>query len=355
MTDIEFDYLAHGGVLHVDLDALSENWRIMRGRAGEAECGAVVKANAYGIGIEQAVPALAKAGCRTFFVAHLSEAKRVRAVAPDGVIYVLNGMPQGSAALYRAIDAKPVIGARVEAQEWATTSGAEPCALHVDTGMNRLGFSMRMLDDREDAAAIASVNIDLVMTHLVASETPDDPINARQIAAHTELVNRFPDKRHSLLNSSGHFLEGAPAGDLTRPGYGLYGGNPTPGRPNPMKQVVSLDAHIIGLSEVEDGERAGYNGLWTARGKRKLATLSIGYADGIPRNAGGTVEWSGAPPSSAARSARSSAWSRWTSSSSTSPMPRTAPPGAALPRRSSAGRSASRPSKSAHAPSDTRY
>ena len=287
------DFLAHGATLTIDLGALADNWRLLRARAGEAECAAVVKADAYGVGIEKAAPALAAAGCRTFFVAHLSEARRARAVDRDAAIFVLNGFPPGSAPLYRAIGARPVIGATAEAKEWAAASDNAPCALHIDTGMNRLGFSMAMLDDPADAAAIAALNIDVVMTHFVASEVPDDPINAKQIERFREIMRRFPGKRHSLLNSSGHFLADAPAGSLTRPGYALYGGNPTPGKPNPMKPVVGLDAHIVALSEVRDGERAGYNGLWTAQGKRKLATISLGYADGVPRNSGGVVDWSG--------------------------------------------------------------
>lgn len=286
------DFLAHGATLTIDLGALADNWRIMKERAGNAECGAVVKADAYGTGIEKAVPALARAGCQTFFVAHLSEASRARAVAPDAAIVVLNGFPEGSAPAYRAISVQPTIGSVAEAQEWSNAGGA-PCALHIDTGMNRLGFPFDQLDDPGVEAAIASLNIDVVMSHFVASEVPDDPINATQIERFRDIMRRFAGKRHSLLNSSGHFLPDAPAGSLTRPGYGLYGGNPTPGKPNPMKDVIGLDARIIALSDVNDGERAGYNGLWTAKGKRRLATISLGYADGIPRNAGGIVDWSG--------------------------------------------------------------
>ncbi|WP_342362234.1 alanine racemase [Terrarubrum flagellatum] len=289
---IDDPFLAHGATLTIDLGALAANWRLMKQRAGEAEAGAVVKADAYGTGIEKAVPALAAAGCRTFFVAHLSEAKRVRSAAPNATIFVLNGFPPGAAELYRAVDARPAIGGIDEAREWSQ-QGVGACALHIDTGMNRLGFPFDSLDDAGVADAIARLNVDVVMTHFVASEVPDDPVNATQIARFRDVMRRFPDVRHSLLNSSGHFLDDAPRGHLTRPGYALYGGNPTPGKPNPMRQVVGLEARIVALSEVKDGERAGYNGLWTAKGPRKLATLSLGYADGIPRNAGGIVDWNG--------------------------------------------------------------
>ena len=205
----------------------------------------------------------------------------------------MNGFPIGAASAYRAIDARPVLGSIEEAQEWAAEGGGAPAALHIDTGMNRLGFALAAINQPKVAAALAAINIDLVMSHFVASEIADDPVNALQIARFKDVMSCFPDKRHSLLNSSGHFLDGAPTGHLTRPGYGLYGGNPTPGLPNPMKPVIGLAAHIIALSEVGDGEPAGYNGKWIAKGRRRLATLSIGYADGIPRNAGGITDWAG--------------------------------------------------------------
>lgn len=279
----------HGAALTIDLSAIADNWRTLRTLAQQksvaAECGAVVKADAYGCGIEQVAPALEKAGCRTFFVAHLSEAARLRNASPRATVYVLNGLPTGSAAHYRDLAVRPVIGSLEEIQEWGTES---PCALHVDTGMNRLGISATDLSDQSMLAAARSVNADFVMTHFCASEIPADPMNKRQIEAFAQVRHLLPGPRGSLLNSSGHFLRDAPAHDLTRPGYALYGGNPTPGQTNPMKPVVGLRAHIVQLREVHDGTTAGYNSLWTAKGARRLATISVGYADGYPRNGGGT-------------------------------------------------------------------
>ncbi len=286
-------------ILTIDLDALGANWRGLAARAAPAECGAAVKADAYGCGIEAAVPALARAGCRTFFVAHVSEGARARAALAaaglSGRIYVLNGFHPDSAGFdaFRdhALDA--VIGSAEELAAWrqaradATATGVDGdvlpgCALHVDTGMNRLGFPV------EDArflslAELQAAGTMLIMSHLVSAETPEDPINARQIAAFDHARERalkaFPA---SLANSSGIFLPQQPFHDLVRPGYALYGGNPTPGRPNPMRPVATLRARVLQTRQVPTGATAGYNARWTARQPSRLATIALGYADGVP-------------------------------------------------------------------------
>lgn len=283
------DSAAFGATLTIDLDALVSNWHLLGKRAG-TEAGAVVKADAYGIGIEPAVTALAKAGCKSFFVAHISEAIRARKVAPDATIYVLNGLLPGTAETFAAHGLSPVLGSHEELLEWASfrQTGAQvrPAALHVDTAMNRLGLwpGEGLNLARERSGVIAAAGIGLLMSHFASSEDETDPANARQIAAFAEIAAALPDVPASLKNSSGHFLKDCPSYQLTRPGYALYGGNPTPGQPNPMKPVVGLEATIIQTREVEGGTQVGYNGRWTAKGKRKLATICLGYADGYPRN-----------------------------------------------------------------------
>ncbi|WP_332700182.1 alanine racemase [Bosea sp. (in: a-proteobacteria)] len=291
----------HGPLLTIDLGALVANWRALGERAG-TEAAAVVKADAYGIGIEPAVTALAAAGCRSFFVAHLSEGVRARAVAPEATIYVLNGLPADGCGAFAEHDLSPVLGSHEELLEWAgfRQSGAKvrPAALHVDTAMNRLGlWAGEGLDlARERSGVIAAAEIGLVMSHFASSEDLADPANARQIAAFAEIALAFPGVPASLKNSSGHFLPDCPSYQLTRPGYALYGGNPTPGKPNPMLPVVGLEARILQVREVTAGTQVGYNGRWTAQGRRKLATISLGYADGYPRNA----SWTDASPGGSA-------------------------------------------------------
>ncbi|HYA72413.1 MAG TPA: alanine racemase [Roseiarcus sp.] len=282
------------GVLTIDLAALADNWRLLARRAAPAQCAAVIKADGYGLGIEIVAQTLYAAGCRVFFVAHLSEGRRARAVLPqaDARLYVLNGLQSGAdpQADYCAFRLAPAIGSAEEFARWAafaaTRAAPPPCALHLDTGMNRLGFDS--LDDLRAATARAggTCGADLLMSHFVSSEASGDPLNAVQIARFEEARAAFRPLAASLANSSGLFLPAWPIFDLARPGYALYGGNPTPGAPNPMRRVVTLDVAIQQTRWIEAGETCGYNGQWTARRRTRLATLLAGYADGLPRGAG---------------------------------------------------------------------
>ena len=218
-------------------------------------------------------------------MAHLEEGLRARAVAPEPAIYVLNGMPAGAEAHYSAHALRPVIGTLEELDRWRVAGGG-PSALHVDTGMNRLGLS------QDDAMALArrndweGIGIDLLMTHLVSAEEPENPINRLQSERFMRLAQAFGDRigRHSLSNSSGHFLPDLPKVAMTRAGYALYGGNPTPGRPNPMQPVIRLEAPILQIRAIARGDTVGYNAVWTAKRPSRIATLSIGYADGWLRS-----------------------------------------------------------------------
>ena len=279
--------------LTVDLDALDANWRLLAGRAAPARCGAVVKADAYGIAIETAVPSLARAGCRTFFVAHLGEGIRARmALRAAGfaehetIVYLLHGLQPGLSIEPALADynLRPVLGSFPELEVWIA-AGSRPCAVQIDTGMNRIGIDHRRLGDlRGDA--IAGSGVELVFSHFVAAEEPENPLNARQIERFDAACERFfPGVPRSLANSSGHFLPYMSAYDVTRPGYAIYGGNPCPGRTNPMRPVIRLDAAILQTREIAIGETVGYNGRWRAGRPTRLATIGVGYADGVPRGA----------------------------------------------------------------------
>jgi len=278
-----------GGILTIDLVGLAANWRELARRAAPAQCAAVVKADAYGCGLEPVTAALAKAGCETFFVAHLDEGRRARAVAPRATIYVLNGLLPGLASAYAGCNLHPVIGSLAELAEWkafvATTAWHGGAALHVDTGMNRLGLSF------DEAAWLARQpqaehgELVLLMSHLACAETPDHPLNARQIAAFGELRAMFPGMPASLANSSGIFLGPDAHHDMVRPGVALYGGNPTPLHINPMRPVVRLQARVLQIRTVAAGETVGYTAAWTASRASRIAVLSLGYGDGILRAA----------------------------------------------------------------------
>ena len=278
-----------GGLLTIDLSALRANWRELGRAAMPVECAAVVKADGYGCGIEQVGQALATEGCNTFFVADLAEARRLRTATPSAAIYVLDGAMPGSGPAFAEIDARPVIGSLLELAEWdrfvSSANWNGGAAIHVDTGMNRLGMSA------EEAIALAprlqreNHGLTLVMSHLACAETPDHPLNDHQIRLFREIRVQFRGLPASLANSSGIFL-GEPAHcDIVRPGVALYGVNPTPGKPNPMKPVVSLQARILQVRQVAKGETVGYGGAWTARRAARIAVVAVGYADGYPRAA----------------------------------------------------------------------
>ncbi|HEV3395370.1 MAG TPA: alanine racemase, partial [Xanthobacteraceae bacterium] len=285
-----------GGILTIDLAAIVANWRELARRAAPAKCAAVVKADAYGCGIAPVTAALAKAGCATFFVATLAEARQARAAAPRAAIYVLAMLP-GTLASYAQGEFRPVIGSIEELAEWEAFRAAGwhgSAALHVDTGMNRLGLSaedIAQLDPRELASR---AGLDLLMSHFACSEEPSHPLNARQMAAFRDLRDLFPGVPGSLANSSGIFLDPDAHHDLVRPGVALYGANPTPGHLNLMRAVVRLDGRVVQVREVEAGDTVGYGATWTARRPTRLAVVAIGYADGFLRAASASDSTPGA-------------------------------------------------------------
>jgi alanine racemase len=287
-----------GAVLTVDCRAVVQNWRALSSHAAPAECGAVVKADAYGCGMEPVARALADAGCQTFFVAHIAEARQLRTILANANIFVTNGIPPGTSAAFAEVNAQPVIGNLAELAEWDAfrTVNKWPggAALHFDTGMNRLGLPI------EDAPALAArVNmpghgIALVMSHFACSDEPEHQLNNLQILALREIRALFRGIGASLANSSGIYLGAQAHFDLVRPGIALYGGNPTPGIANRMRPVVELKARIIQVRDIERGASVGYNATWTARRATKLAIVSAGYGDGYPRPAGASDSVPGA-------------------------------------------------------------
>ncbi len=277
------------GILTIDLGAITANYKTLVARVMPGECAAVVKGDAYGCGIDQVTTALSAAGCQTFFVAHLSEARRVRAIAREAVIYVLNGFSSASGQGFVDTYARPVINSLVEVAEWdhfvSTTGFSGSAALHVDTGMNRLGITI------EEAAAIASHirseshHIALLMSHLACADRPDHPLNDQQIRQFREVRSLFRGISSSLANSPGIFLDPSTYCDVVRPGVALYGGNPMPGRPNPMKPAIGLEAHILQVRNLSRGAAVGYGSTWTAKRDSRIAVVAAGYADGVMRAA----------------------------------------------------------------------
>jgi alanine racemase len=278
-----------GGILSIDLDAIAANWKLLSGMTLPVECAAVVKADAYGCGLEPVTRTLLKAGCRTFFVAEAGEGLRLRAFAPEAAIYVLNGLVPGAGQVFADAKLRPVINSTTELAEWdafrSAHKGRLEAALHVDTGMNRLGVSTA------EAAALASrmhsenSGFTLLMSHLACAENPDHPMNDRQIRGFRELRILFRGMPSSLANSSGIFLGGTVFCDLVRPGVALYGANPTPGKKNPMRTVVELKGRILQVRPINRGDTVGYGAAWTSPRAGRIAVIAVGYGDGFLRSA----------------------------------------------------------------------
>jgi len=247
----------------------------------------VVKADGYGLGAEPIAKRLLAAGCRHFFVAHLSEAIALRATVPEAMLAVLNGLPRGDETAFAAADIAPVLGNLDEIDCWAALARAQgrslPALLHVDSGMSRLGLeAFEVAALHADPGRLAGIDILYVMTHLVSAEWPDDPLNLHQRHRFDAMRAMLPPAPTSLANSSGLFLGPAFASDLARPGAALVGVNPTQQQPHPLYPVVRLQAQVLQVRSVDAGDTVGYNAMWRAARPSRIAVLGVGYADGWP-------------------------------------------------------------------------
>jgi alanine racemase len=281
------------GVITVDLAQIRANWRTLAKRVAPAECGAVVKADAYGLGAARVIPTLYEAGCRSFFVATLAEARAAIALVPGTTVYVLDGILPDCARELAGIGARPVIASLDEARDWATLTVAEartpPAALHVDTGLNRLGMSdAEVAALAADTALAGRLDIALVMSHLACADDARHPMNREQLDTFNRLRALLPKSRASLAASDGLMLGKDFHFDLVRPGYALYGGQAAPQRVAPVLPVVRVSVRILQVHEVPAGGRIGYSASYRAASPRRIATIAAGYADGVFRHASAT-------------------------------------------------------------------
>lgn len=275
--------------LQVDLGAVADNWRILLAQAVPGtRCSAVVKADAYGLGADRVASALSDAGCRDFFVALVDEALSLRpSLPPSARLFVLHGALPGAEVECADAGVIPVLNSADQIARWRSLAGKLgrqlPAALQVDTGMARLGLA---LDEALalQAADLEGIDLQVWMSHLVAAEEPDNPINRVQRELFGTVISRWPGVPASLANSSGVFLDPAWHFDLLRPGAALYGVAPTLGRVNPMLPVVRLQAPLIQWRNVQAGDGVGYNHAWVAERATRVATVSVGYSDGYMRS-----------------------------------------------------------------------
>lgn len=287
------------GFLTIDLSALCDNYRLLRSMAEGAVCAAVIKADAYGTGASPAARALAATGCDTFFVATLREARVVRATVAEATIYVLDGLFPHASPSFLETGARPVLGSVSQIREWAGLCRREarrlPAAIHIDTGMNRLGLPPGDVDAvAADADELAAFELALVMSHLACADEPDHPKNEAQRLAFDELRAKLPPAPASLANSAGVMLGPRYHHDVVRPGIALYGGRARVEGPNPMKHVVQLEGRIAQVRTAPAGETVGYGATRTFDRPTRVATVTLGYADGLFRLLGSSDAHDGA-------------------------------------------------------------
>ncbi|MDX7952855.1 alanine racemase [Lichenihabitans sp. Uapishka_5] len=284
---------AAGAVLTVDLGALRANYLWLAAAVAPAACAAVVKADAYGLGAAAVAPVLYRAGCRDFFVAHLSEAVALRPLLPaDAALMVLNGLQPGTDAACAAAGAVPVLNSLEQAESWADFGLREgrrlPAVVQLDTGMSRLGLPPDEFDALlAQPKRLAALDVVLAMSHLACSDEPGHPANAAQHRCFSRLLERLPGTRVSFANSGGILLDRSFHHDLARPGVALYGVNPTPDAAHGLRPVVRLDARVIQLRTIPAGTAVGYGAAFVAARPSRIATIAVGYADGWPRHLGG--------------------------------------------------------------------
>jgi alanine racemase len=275
-------------VLTIDLDAVAANYRALRDLAAGAECAAVVKADAYGLGMDRIAPVLWRAGCRTFYVATIDEGRRLRTLLPEATIYVLAGLMPGTAELYRGHNLRPVLNSEAEIADWAGFCVAQgerlACAVHIDSGMNRLGLSAAEVERiAAEGGPMPALTLSLVMSHLACADEPGHPKSEAQRRIFDRLRALLPAAPASLANSPGIMLGPDFTYDLVRPGLALYGGHPRGQGANPFQPVVALKGRILQLRDVARGETLGYGASRTLRKPARIAVVAVGYADGFSR------------------------------------------------------------------------
>lgn len=283
--------MTSGPWAEINLAALCENFSMLRAAAPNTGTAAVVKSNAYGLGLAPVAQALAeRENCRTFFVAYPEEGAELRAalatMAPDATIYVFNGPLPESIGIFGEAALTPVINSLEQARDWTSHKAGAPCALHLDTGMNRLGAPVA---EFEKIVTLAGLNVNLFMSHLACGSEPAHKKNAEQRDAFIKYTKRLPNAQRSLSASAGALMDPSYHFDLTRPGIALYGGSPFDKDDARIKPVVTLRAPIVQLRTLEAGETVGYGATFVAERPTKIAVAAIGYGDGVPVAGSGKI------------------------------------------------------------------
>jgi alanine racemase len=266
----------------VDHGAIVENWNYFRKLAPVAAVAAVVKADGYGLGAAGVSRALAQAGARVFFTATTQEGVRVRRALGEGPqIFVLNG-PANDIDVLQAHKLTPVLNSPAQIKQWDARA---PAALHIDTGMNRLGIGPE--DLAQAMSALKQTSLALVMSHLACSADVKHPHNALQLRRFIDASMLFPRAPLSLAATAGALIGADYHFDLIRPGVGLYGSGALDADNPKLAAAATIEAPILQVRDVEAGETFGYGATFTAPQKLRTATVALGYADGYLRSLSG--------------------------------------------------------------------
>lgn len=278
--------------LTVRLGAVVSNYRTCQRLVGPAAVAAVVKADAYGLGASQVTRALADAGCDTFFVARIEEGVSLRPLVPEARIFVLDGALADSVPALLTHRLTPVLNSLPQIAAWQAASKQTramlDCAIHIDTGMNRLGLSAEELSvlAAEWHKRLEALRPVLVMSHLACADDPASRMNSTQLDRFRTALAILPPAPASLASSGGVLLGKDYAFDLVRPGIGLYGGNVQNMPTNPFAVAAVLTARILQLRRVDRGGTVGYGATFQTKRPTMLATVALGYADGLLRAVG---------------------------------------------------------------------
>ncbi len=275
------------GTITVDLNAITANYQQIQSITGsDCTVSAVVKANAYGCGIAPVAAALQNAGADKFLIATLPEGLELRSIIGENpTIYMLGGFDPENSDLYTAEKITPILNSIGEIENYAAFASksdqALPAIIHIDTGMNRLGLEKQDLVKASEK--LDGIDVQYVMSHLACADEKHHAMNEAQYETFKAAAETFPNLPKSLANSSGIFRSPNYHFDMVRPGMSLYGLNPTPETKNPMQPAVTLEIEILQIREARGGETCGYGATHRFEKNCKLATVSMGYADGFIR------------------------------------------------------------------------
>ncbi len=289
--DLDAESAESDSILYIDLNAIRINYQLFCARTAPAECAACVKADAYGLGLERVAPILADAGCTTFFVAHVAEGVALRELLDSVRIFVLHGAWPGNERNLFDYRLTPVLNSLAQVNTWAAFARARgeliEAAIHIDSGMTRLGLDENDLKVFEaDPSQLDGLSVVHVMSHLSCGDEQDDAMNQVQLERFQRLRRKLPAETASLAASAGLFLDPKFHLDMVRAGIALYGGRPTAREPNPMSEVARVRARILQVRDVDSPRTVGYGAAHKVAEPSRIATISVGYADGYARSLG---------------------------------------------------------------------